>query len=226
MDDDLMALSREQLIDEVRKLRDGVRKHRDASGHDLCWHHPALWSLLPEPTAPAVAIPDWPQFMRGCVKYRQSLDEQLPRAPRTTQEFQSTDSGVHKSRLATIVIDCQTEQLDEAADFWSKALGWEVRVLADSADANYRELDSPAAEINVLVQSVAHPSRVHLDIETNDIEAEVRRLETLGAKRVAQIKRWWVMEAPTGQRFCVVRPQRSDFETHANVWPQTTESKA
>jgi hypothetical protein len=67
---------------------------------------------------------------------------------------------------------------------------------------------------------VEHPSRVHIDIETDDIEAEVQRLEALGAKRVAQVKRWWVMEAPTGQRFCVVRPQRPDFVERANSWPR------
>jgi hypothetical protein len=87
MDEDLAAFSREQLVDEVRKLRDGIRKHRDATGQDLCWHHPALWSLLPERTDPAISVPAWPQFMRGCVRYRQSLDTQAPDAPRTDQEF-------------------------------------------------------------------------------------------------------------------------------------------
>lgn len=87
MDEDLDTLSREDLIAEVRKLREGVRRHRDATGHDLCWHHPDLWSLLPEKTPPAIAVPAWPQFMRGCVKYRQSLEEQASDAPRTTREF-------------------------------------------------------------------------------------------------------------------------------------------
>jgi predicted enzyme related to lactoylglutathione lyase len=125
---------------------------------------------------------------------------------------------MHKSRLGTIVIDCQTDRIDSAAEFWSKALGWPARPLANPDDANYRELDTPPDELKVLVQAVSHASRVHADIETDDIEAEVRRLETLGARRVAWVKRWWVMEAPTGQRFCVVRPQRSDFDAHANVW--------
>ena len=70
----------------------------------------------------------------------------------------------------------------------------------------------------MLLQEVDHPSRAHLDIETDDIEAEVLRLEKLGAKRVAQIKRWWVMEAPSGHRFCVVLPQRADFDSHAKDW--------
>ena len=125
---------------------------------------------------------------------------------------------MHKSRLATIVIDCQTQELDTAASFWSKALGWEAEKLSDPENANYRQLNTPPSEVTVLVQSVSHPSRVHIDIETDDIEAEVKRLEGLGARRVAHIKRWWVMQAPTGQRFCVVRPQRPDFESHANVW--------
>ena len=87
MDEDLTALSREALIDEVRKLRAGIRAHRDASGQELCWHHPALWGLLPEPIAPQIAVPEWPQFLRGCLRYRQSLDEQAPAAPRTAAEF-------------------------------------------------------------------------------------------------------------------------------------------
>jgi predicted enzyme related to lactoylglutathione lyase len=128
------------------------------------------------------------------------------------------DKPMHKSRLATIVIDCQTDQLDTAAGFWSQALGWDAQRLTDPANSNYRQLATPPGEVTVLVQSVNHPSRVHIDIETDDIEAEVQRLERLGAHRVAQVKRWWVMEAPTGQRFCVVRPQRPDFESHANVW--------
>jgi hypothetical protein len=85
MDQDLDAMSREQLSEEVRKLRRGIRAHRDSSGHDLCWHHPALWALLPEKTDPLPQVPDWPQFMRGCIRYRQSLDRQIPDAPRTRQ---------------------------------------------------------------------------------------------------------------------------------------------
>lgn len=87
MDEDLDTLSREQLVAEVRRLRAGVRKHRDATGHALCWHHPHLWALLPERTDPRPAVPDWAPFLRGCVRYRQSLDEQLPHAPRTTEEY-------------------------------------------------------------------------------------------------------------------------------------------
>jgi predicted enzyme related to lactoylglutathione lyase len=125
---------------------------------------------------------------------------------------------MHKSRLGAIVIDCRTEAVGTAAHFWSQALGWPARDLADSPDPNYRKLETPSLEMPVLVQTVRHESRVHMDIETDDVEAEVARLERLGARRVAQIKRWWVMEAPTGHRFCVVLPQRADFAMGANVW--------
>jgi len=87
MDDDLDILTREDLVMEARRLRAGIRRHRDSTGHALCWHHPELWSLLPEKPEPAIAVPDWPQFMRGCVMYRQSLDAQAPDAPRLAREF-------------------------------------------------------------------------------------------------------------------------------------------
>ena len=89
MDTDLQGMTREQLMSEIVKLRTGIRIHRDSAGHELCWHHPNLWGLLPETTDPLPAVPDWPQFMRGCIKYRQSLDEQLPDAPRTSEPFGS-----------------------------------------------------------------------------------------------------------------------------------------
>ncbi|TGQ72741.1 MAG: hypothetical protein E5V49_04530 [Mesorhizobium sp.] len=87
MDDDLQTLDRESLITEVKKLRAAIRAHRDTSGHDLCWHHPDLWDLLPEKTAPSIAVPPWPKFMRGCIQYRQSLDRQAPDAPVHDKEF-------------------------------------------------------------------------------------------------------------------------------------------
>ena len=87
LDADLDPMNREQLIDEVRRLRAGIREHRDSSGMSLCWHHPRLWGLLPEKIDPKIAVPEWPQFLRGCLAYRQSLDEQRPDAPRTTEEY-------------------------------------------------------------------------------------------------------------------------------------------
>ena len=87
MDEDLHAMSRERLIEEVKRLRGAIRVHRDGSGHELCWHHPALWSLLPEKTDPLPTVPTWPEFLRGCVRYRQSLDDQLPDAPRSSAPY-------------------------------------------------------------------------------------------------------------------------------------------
>ncbi|AKJ01390.1 hypothetical protein ATI61_10399 [Archangium gephyra] len=124
---------------------------------------------------------------------------------------------MHRSRLAAFVIDCKSEDIEAATTFWSKALGRPV-VPHTPEDANYRELTAAAEEPMLLVQKVDHPGRIHLDIESDDIEAEVKRLEALGAKRVEFIKRWWVMEAPTGQRFCVVRPQRGPLEGRGNEW--------
>lgn len=87
LDNDLFFLSRDELIAHAQALRAGIRKHRDTSMHALCWHHPGLWGLLPEKTDPQPDVPGWPQFMRGCTRYRQSLDEQLPHAPRVSKEF-------------------------------------------------------------------------------------------------------------------------------------------
>src|ERR1043165_6718167 len=93
MDEDLDNLSHGDLIREVKKLRAGIRAHRDSTGHELCWHHPQLWGLLPDKTDPLPAVPEWPVFLRGCLRYRQSLDEQLPQAPRSSNEFQNGERG-------------------------------------------------------------------------------------------------------------------------------------
>ena len=119
----------------------------------------------------------------------------------------------HRSRLAGFIIDCPTGDLDTAADFWAAALGSQ----AGAKDDRYVSLD-PQAGLYVAVQAVTHPARVHLDIESDDVEAEVRRLERLGATRVANIRTWVVMEAPTGHRFCVVRAGTADFEATAQTW--------
>lgn len=81
-----------------------------------------------------------------------------------------------------------------------------------------RMLETPPDEPPVQIQRVEHESRVHIDIETDDIPAEVARLEALGAEVVDRLERWVVMQAPTGQRFCVVRVQRPGFPKHATRW--------
>lgn len=125
---------------------------------------------------------------------------------------------MHRSKLAGFIIDCDTDDLDAAADFWSAALGYPRKRNDDPADAAYERLDTGPGGLHIEVQKVSHPSRVHLDIEADDIEAEVARLEKLGAKRLEQVRTWVVMEAPTGQRFCVVRQQSETFADGVNAW--------
>ena len=125
---------------------------------------------------------------------------------------------MHKSRLAGFIIDCQTEDLDAAARFWGAALGLEAEALSQAGEAPYRRLKTAPTDLHVEVQQVRHESRVHLDIEADDIEAEVQRLERLGARRIAQVHSWWVLEAPTGQRFCVVPATSAQFGASAHTW--------
>ena len=125
---------------------------------------------------------------------------------------------MHRSQLAGFIIDCEGEDVDAAADFWGRALGYEALPLTNPEEEKYRRLDTGPNGLHIEVQRVDHPSRVHIDIESDDIEAEVQRLEALGAKRLERVKTWCVMEAPTGQRFCVVRPQRENFDATANEW--------
>jgi predicted enzyme related to lactoylglutathione lyase len=125
---------------------------------------------------------------------------------------------MHKSQLAGFIIDCDTDDLESAAEFWGAALGLESKRFKEPDEQNYMHLKTAADDYHIEIQKVNHPSRVHLDIETDNIEAEVHRLEKLGARRLGPIKRWVVMEAPTGQRFCVVRQQRSNFNQNAKQW--------
>ena len=121
---------------------------------------------------------------------------------------------MHKSQLAGFIIDCKTDDLDAAAAFWSLALGIPQRGYDGPA---YISLDTPPDDYHIEVQKVDHPSRVHLDIETDDIPAEVQRLEALGARSVGKCRSWVVMEAPTGQRFCIV-PMGGGEREGVNRW--------
>jgi len=126
---------------------------------------------------------------------------------------------MHHSRLSTLVIDCHVDDLAQSATFWSHALGKPIVTLDQDGDGKYAELATTADEPILLLQKVEHDSRVHLDIETDDLEAEAKRLEGWGAKRIAFVRdRWWVMEAPSGHRFCVVQKQREAFGAHLNRW--------
>lgn len=128
----------------------------------------------------------------------------------------------HRSRLAGFIIDCQTPDLDGAARFWSQALGVSIANPGSGGAGRYAEFGDTPGGLHIEVQTVEHESRVHLDIESDDIDAEAARLEALGAKKIAFVKRWWLMEAPTGQRFCIV-PMRDDAARGpANVWDSTS----
>jgi catechol 2,3-dioxygenase-like lactoylglutathione lyase family enzyme len=126
---------------------------------------------------------------------------------------------MHYSRLCALLIDCRTTDIDEAARFWAAALGRPVDPAHPGTRGNYRMLETPPDELIVQIQRVDHESRAHLDIETDDIAAEVARLEKLGATVAERLRAWVVMQAPTGQRFCVVRVQRPGFPKNANRWP-------
>lgn len=125
---------------------------------------------------------------------------------------------MHHSRLCAVLIDCRTNDVDEAARFWGEALGRPVDLEDQGSRGNYRVLQTPPDEPIVQIQRVEHESRVHIDIETDDIDAEVARLTRLGATVAERLERWVVMAAPTGQRFCVVRVQRPGFPKNANRW--------
>lgn len=125
---------------------------------------------------------------------------------------------MHRSRINGILIDCNVEDIGEAARFWAGALGRPIDPDHPGTRGNYVMLETPPDEISVQIQRVDHESRLHIDIETDDIAAEVARLEKLGATVDERKERWVVMRAPSGQRFCVVRVQRDGFEKTANRW--------
>jgi predicted enzyme related to lactoylglutathione lyase len=128
--------------------------------------------------------------------------------------------AMHRSRLVQLFLDCDENHvtMDEAVRFWAGALGMKQSP-DDKPEDRYQVLVGRGGLPKIGLQRVQEPSAIHLDIETDDVEAEVARLEALGAKRLRQVRSWWILEAPTGQRFCVVRPQRGDMGDAANEWP-------
>ena len=123
----------------------------------------------------------------------------------------------HRSRLCAIMIDCPPDKMDDGVDFWGKALNMPPRSPGSEADP-YVFLQGHAGSFFVLLQRVGDEARIHLDFETDDVEAEVRRLEALGAKRKQRMDSFWIMEAPSGHVFCVVPPQSDDFPGDAQFW--------
>jgi hypothetical protein len=127
---------------------------------------------------------------------------------------------MHRSQLGGIVIDCdESVDLQRGAEFWSRVLGYPIRKRPDLDPQKYVDLDVPPDELHITVQRVAHPSRCHLDVETDDYERETRRLLDLGARLVCRHPHWATFEAPTGHRFCIVRIGRRNFHKQATQWP-------
>ena len=126
---------------------------------------------------------------------------------------------MHRSALAGFIIDCQVDQLPSAADFWGAALGRQLQPSAAEEDAGYVPLETREDGLHIEVQRVTHESRLHLDLITDDVEAEARRLENLGARRIQMVRDWWIMEAPTGHRFCVLPLRKGGFPNPPTVWP-------
>ena len=125
---------------------------------------------------------------------------------------------MHRSRINGILIDCNVDDIDAAARFWAEALGRPIDPHHPGTRGNYVMLENRPDEISIQIQRVEHESRVHIDIETDDIPAEVARLEKLGANVDERKERWVVMRAPSGQLFCVVRVQRDGFSGNAATW--------
>lgn len=167
------------------------------------------------------AVRDWwvmeaPTGQRFCVVRAQSPDFA---ATATKWPAPQPDVSTHRSRLGGLIVDCRTNDISGAGAFWSLALGLAIREPPSAADPNYVALVDAAGGVQVEVQRVDHDPRVHLDIETDDVDTEVRRLEGLSAQKVRHVQDWWVMEAPTGQRFCVVPAVGPDFAATATAWP-------
>lgn len=199
---------------EVQRVEHPSRLHLDIEADDVETEVVALEAL----GATRVANPRqrfWvmqaPTGHRFCVVRKR--DRESPSRPRRT-----TLPRRHHSVLIALTIDCQVDDLGPALRFWSGALKREIASHDQDGDGRYGELATGPEEVFVLLQKVTHDPRVHLDIQTDDLDAEVARLEKLGATRVEFVRRWWVMQAPTGQRFCVVRQQPAKERVVANAW--------
>jgi len=131
---------------------------------------------------------------------------------------EQSEIAMHRSRINGILIDCNVDDVGTAASFWAKALGRLIDPDHPGTRGNYVMLKTPPGEISVQIQRVDHERRVNLDLETDDIPAEVERLEKLGATVDQRMERWVVMRAPSGQRFCIVRVQRDGFDQDATTW--------
>jgi predicted enzyme related to lactoylglutathione lyase len=130
----------------------------------------------------------------------------------------------HRSRLAQFVIDC--DDLDRAVAFWSAALDATEEPLPDTSSHIYRRLRLPDSDVRVLLQGTGDvkvaKNRMHLDLETDDVEAEVQRLEALGATRDDHQQErghdFWVLRDPWGNEFCVLEPEFPELLARRHLW--------
>jgi predicted enzyme related to lactoylglutathione lyase len=199
---------------EVQMVEHESRVHLDIEADDIDAEATRLEAL----GATRVGNPHgrwW--VMQAPTGHRFCVIRQRPREA-ATPPVRNAQAG-HRSALIALVLDCRVDALPDALAFWSAALQRDIGHVDQDGDGRYGELVTAPDEPFILLQRVDHDPRVHLDIETDDIDAEVARLESLGATRVKHVKRWWVMQAPTGHRFCVVRqqPQKPGFAL--NEWP-------
>jgi predicted enzyme related to lactoylglutathione lyase len=199
---------------EVQVVGHDSRLHLDIEADDIDAEATALETL----GAKRIGNPKgrwWvmeaPSGQRFCVIHKR--EREAPSPP-----VRAAGKISHRSGLIALVIDCRVETLDGAVDFWGAALHRPIASRDQDGDGKYGELETASDEPFLLVQKVGHDPRVHLDIETDDIDAEVARLESLGAQRVRFVTRWWVMQAPTGHRFCVVRQQPRKERIALNAW--------
>jgi len=199
---------------EVQRVEHESRRHLEIEGADVAAEADALEAL----GATRVGNPKgrwWvmqaPTGHRFCLVRKR--DREFPSRPRRSSLPQR-----HHSSLIALVIDCPVADLDPALQFWSAVFSRGIASLDQDGDGRYGELETGPEEVFLLLQRVEHAARVHLDIQTDDLDAEVARLEKLGAKREKFLKRWWVMQAPTGHRFCVVRQQPAKERVALNTW--------
>lgn len=125
---------------------------------------------------------------------------------------------MHRSRLSTVVIDCPEAGSERSFDFWSHAFGREPLPGGPIYTSLRGRVGGEGGPIVLLQRVPAAERAIHLDIETDDVEAEVTRLEKLGARVKARIRDHVVMTAPSGHPFCVVPVHRPDFPAKATVW--------
>lgn len=124
---------------------------------------------------------------------------------------------MHHSRVSTLMIDCLDGEFEASLAFWAEALGL-PKPRRPASNQRYVTVGKIESPLFVRLQRVQSAPGYHLDIESDDLAAEVARLEQLGARHQRRVKRWWVAGDPSGNAFCVIRPESDDFPRNAKRW--------